>query len=276
MSHSLAGFHLLVTRPTAQAQAWAAQLQGLGAQVTQEPMLVIEPLSDSGQDSDKTLLETAKQHVLQLDSYQKLLFVSQNAVENFMPWLDQYWPQLPVGLDFFAIGASTAKQLQISLNQLDTVAGGHTDSAMNSEALLNLPALQAVNGEKIAIVRGVGGRTLLGDTLSQRGATVDSIAVYRRVAPMISDWHNVKDFINDPKTDHKIIVTHSAETIENLCKLTPQYLLNKLKTLPLLVPGKRVCDYGHQKGFNTIITAHNATHASMIEALYDWQQRQTQ
>jgi len=276
MSQPLAGVHLLVTRPVAQAQTWAAQLQALGAKVSQEPMLTIEPLSDSPQDSDKAQLETAKQHVLQLDSYQKILFVSQNAVEYFMPWLDQYWPQLPVALDFFAIGSSTAKQLKASLNHIDTVAGDNTDSAMNSEALLNLTALQSVDGEKIAIVRGIGGRTLLGDTLTQRGAKVDSIAVYRRVAPLINDWDKVETFIKDRKADHKIIVTHSGETLENLCTLTPKHLLNELKSLPLLVPGRRVCDYGQQKGFNTIITAHNATHASMIEALYDWQQRQTQ
>lgn len=277
MSQPLQGFHLLVTRPVAQSKPWAQQLQSLGARVTKQPMLAIEPLAECPDQAPiKTLLETAKQHVLQLDEYQKIIFVSQNAVEHFMPWLDQYWPQLPIDLEFFAIGASTARQLQSKLTHIDNVAGSNTESAMNSEALLNLTALHSIDGEKIAIVRGLGGRTLLGDTLTERGARVDSIAVYQRVTPPINDWDSVKSFINDRKSDYKIIAAHSAETIKNFCTLTPEHLLNELKTLPLLVPGKRVCDYGQLSGFNTIITAHNATHASMTEALYDWQQRQTQ
>lgn len=265
----LNGLHLLITRPEGQATPWAKQLQALGATTTTQAMLVIQAIDER---SNKQGFEAIKHQTLKLDEYQKIIFVSQNAVAHFMPWLDQYWPQLPVGLEFFAIGSATATQLSTHLNQLDSVAGGHTGSAMNSEALLAHPLLQHVRDEKIALVRGLGGRTLLSDTLSARGATVESIAVYERIAPAINDWDAVQTFIGETKSQCKLITAHSAETIENLCKITPKPLLEKLIKLPLLVPGKRVCDYGYQSGFNTIITAHNATHESMIEALYDWQQ----
>ena len=274
MAHTLNGVHLLVTRPVTQGQIWAEQLKTLGARVTQQPMLHIQPITElPDEPQTQALLEATKRQVLQLDEYQKIIFVSQNAVAHCLPWLDQYWPQLPTGLEFFAIGASTAQQLKAGLNTIDSVAGSCADSAMNSESLLALTALHNVSGEKIAIVRGLGGRTLLGDTLNQRGAKVESIAVYQRLAPTITDWHAIDEFINNINNEQNIVVAHSAETIKNLCAITPNHTLKSLKTLPLLVPGKRVCDYGHQSGFNTIITAHNATHASMIEALYDWQQR---
>ena len=269
--------HLLITRPVTQGRVWAEQLQAMGAQTTEVPMLVIEPITALGDSPEaQVLIEATKKQILQLDEFQKIIFVSQNAVEHFIPWLDQYWPQLPVGLRFFAVGTSTAKQLQTQLQQIDSVAVCQTDSAMNSEALLDLAPLQSVKGEKIAIVRGVGGRTLLGDTLTKRGASVESIAVYQRIAPKIDDWQSIQAFIdNDLRYEQKIVAAHSAETIANLCKVTPDDLLTSLKDMPLLVPGKRVCDYGHSAGFNTIITAQNATHSSMTEALYDWQQRQS-
>lgn len=51
----------------------------------------------------------------------------------------------------------------------------------DSEALLALPELGAVRGQRILIVRGEGGRTLLADTLAARGAQVDHAVVYRRL-----------------------------------------------------------------------------------------------
>ena len=43
----LAGLHLLVTRPEAQALPWAEQLMALGAKVTCHPFLVIRPVVDT-------------------------------------------------------------------------------------------------------------------------------------------------------------------------------------------------------------------------------------
>ena len=59
------------------------------------------------------------------------------------------------------------------------------DEGASSEALLALPELAAdsVAGTCIVIVRGEGGRPVLGDTLSKRGARVAYAEVYRRARP---------------------------------------------------------------------------------------------
>ena len=54
----------------------------------------------------------------------------------------------------------------------------------DSEALLELPQLTDVNGRRVIIFRGDGGRELLGETLAARGASVEYVSCYRRGRPL--------------------------------------------------------------------------------------------
>src|SRR5690606_18073827 len=76
--------------------------------------------------------------------------------------------KLPSHLQFAAIGPVTAAEL---------ANFGVTNVLMpqdrfDSEALLSLPELQDMAGKRCMIVRGVGGRELIANTLTQRGAEV--------------------------------------------------------------------------------------------------------
>jgi uroporphyrinogen-III synthase len=58
-------------------------------------------------------------------------------------------------------------------------------AAFDSESVLALPAFQApaVAGRRVLILRGDGGRDLLGDTLRARGAEVEYLTCYHRNGP---------------------------------------------------------------------------------------------
>ncbi|MBR9909876.1 MAG: uroporphyrinogen-III synthase [Gammaproteobacteria bacterium] len=265
MTSALAGLRLLVTRPAQQAGKWQRLLEAEGATTVAIALLEIVPFEQPG----SAAVEAIKARILQLDVYQHGIFVSQNAAQYGSEWIDQYWPQLPLGLQFYAVGSATAALLQN--RGLNVVAAG---GSMNSEELLRLPALQALQQQRVLIFRGAGGRPLLADSLAQRGARVDYCELYQRRLPAAAgaalrrlDWGAGDD----------ITTVHSGETLHNLWQLlsaagneTGQDPGRWLQ-LPLLVPGERVAKQARELGFRNVIMAVNASDASMLQALLDWQ-----
>jgi uroporphyrinogen-III synthase len=261
--NSLQGLHLLVTRPVDQAHVWARQLRALGGMVTVQSMLVIEPLTD------KESTACIAGIIQRFDEFQKVIFISQNAVVHGVKWLSRCWPQLPSEVEFFAIGASTAVSLENRDVNVQSVG-----IAMNSEALLELAAMQNIDRQKILIFRGRGGRTHLGDRLSKRGASVEYCELYRRKLPSPQVQVLPPTFY---KTVRLIPITtvHSGETLINLVKIVLPSQLTWLQKQPLLTPGERVAAIAAGTGFAEVIIARNATHKGMTEALYEWRQQQS-
>lgn len=250
--------HLLITRPEAQASVWAQQLQSLGITVSLQPMLLIEPVEDAA--AQRQIMN----RILNFDQYQKAIFISQNAVTYGLQWLDKYWPQLPIGVEFFAIGQATFDLLQQGIEQGTVYSAA---SAMNSETLLELKQLADVSDQKIIIFRGQGGRDFLATELQQRGAQIDYCELYTRQTPVQSPQKVHKDFRSSEK--QRITVVHSGETLANLCSIIEADDLLWLQQQPLLVPGQRVAQLAHKAEFTQVIVAENATHDSMLEALYE-------
>ncbi|HET8729774.1 MAG TPA: uroporphyrinogen-III synthase [Moraxellaceae bacterium] len=164
----LAGLHVLNTRPRHQAPELSEALVALGAQVTELPLIDIEPL----------VLSAAEERLLfDLDRYDGIFFVSANASRLGLDAVANVWAQWPWRLPVYATGERTAKVLREA--GLSVVVPAHADS----EGLLALPDLQEVAGRRFLLFRGDSGRELLPDTLRARGALVDVVALYRRVLP---------------------------------------------------------------------------------------------
>jgi uroporphyrinogen-III synthase len=262
--------HVLVTRPSLQAKGWIEALQALSIETTYIPVIEILALEA---DHD---LQAIKNHILELDQYQKAIFVSQNAVDYGADWIDRYWPQLPTDLKFYAIGSATAKRLEQKLAHLNLPAlQSAEDTAMNSEALLALPEMETVAGEKIILFRGQGGRPLLSEVLESRGAHVDLCELYQRHRPEKIDYEKFESYrLSEKQT---VTSVHSGESLTNLCELIGELEdkshLPWLKEQALLVPGERVAELAKALGFKTIIVAINAAQKSMLGALHDWRQQ---
>lgn len=255
---------VVITRPHTQARQWAEVLDAQGFHSTYLNLLQIQPVSSEEK------IRAIKNKILDFDHYQKAIFVSQNAVEFGMQWLEDYWPQLPIGIDFFAVGATTAKKLSgygITVTDLATSGNG----GMTSEDLLRTPGLQQVNGEKIIIFRGCGGRGHMGDELRQRGAWVDYCELYERCLPLTAaaQLQQLVQQVN-AAAQRYLLSLHSGESLENLLQLlqtaTPA-TQSLLLGLPVLVPSQRIAAHAAVVGFTNIICAENATDVAMTQAL---------
>ncbi len=240
---------VLVTRPVGQAKALCDALAARGFTAFAQPLLELQPLS--------SLSREAQASIDNLDDYRHIIFISGNAVHFGLPKIQARWPQLPAAVQVYAIGERTAAMLRNC-----GVEALCASPAMTSEALLSLPQLQAVAGEKILIVKGEGGRQRLREDLSRRGGAVAELACYRRLCPTLAPGE-LADKLSTWAIEH--IVISSGEGLCNLLTLlSPAETIN-LCTVPVIVPSRRVARMAEEAGFSTVYTAENATDAAMLK-----------
>jgi uroporphyrinogen-III synthase len=174
---ALAGRGIVVTRPREQAGRLAALLEAAGARALVYPAIEIADAADPA---------PAQRILERLGEFDLAVFVSPTAVERAFR-LVRAWPR---GLRAAAVGQGSARTLERSgvRQVLAPVEGA------DSESLLALPELARVDGKRIVVFRGEGGRELLGETLRSRGAAVEYAEVYRRaaprldLAPLLGEW----------------------------------------------------------------------------------------
>lgn len=255
---------ILVTRPSHQAAGQAALLESLGAEPVLLPLLEIKPVEAS--DDGFNLL---KSRVMDLDLYHKVIFISGNAVTYGIELIDQYWPQLPVGVEWLAIGRQTAAQLD-SLG----ITATQPPNGYDSEALLSLPQLQQITTDRILIMRGEGGRETLAEQLSQRGARVDYADLYRRTAPhytseqissIISNTSNSSASTRAESLSAMLIT--SGEALNNLTHLITEHNFKQFLHTTLVVPSERVARIAAELGYTRVITASGPDNQAMAEAV---------
>jgi uroporphyrinogen-III synthase len=206
-----------------------------------------------------------RQMLLDMDHFQHVIFISANAVRFGMALVDDYWPQLPLGINWYAVGAATAERLLQF--QIHAITPG---SNMSSEGLLALPYLRNVEGQRVLIIKGEGGRDALRTELSQRGALVDELACYRRRVPDVPEGALAQQIT---QWEIDVIMLSSGESLANLLLLLSPAETTKFKPVGLVVPSERVADLARQAGFEHIVTAANASDTAMLRALQEWRSR---
>lgn len=249
---------VLVTRPAGEAADRLAQRVGeAGYRVVQQPLLQLAPVPELSPDQRQLLLD--------LDQYQHVIFISTNAVRFAMDYIEDYWPQLPVGPRWYAIGEATA-----SLLHSHGVQAATPGAAMTSEGLLALPGLSAVEGTRVLIVRGEGGRRTLATQLAGRGARVDELACYRR-SPCPIDPEEFAARLTQLSV--RAVLISSGEGLQHLVELLSPAESSNVKMLCLIVPSERVARLAEDAGFIHVETAENASDAAMLCTLEQWTAR---
>ncbi|MBL4581551.1 MAG: uroporphyrinogen-III synthase [Gammaproteobacteria bacterium] len=252
-SNSLSGLTVLITRPSNQVDSLRQAIEAEGAKVLSLPLIKIKALNAA------QAIQDLKDKVLQLDSYQSLIFVSNNAVNFGGEVINNYWPQFPVGVDVIAVGPTTAEAASVRL-ACEVI---QPSSGMTSEDILCLPQLSDVSEKKVGIVRGQGGRELLADTLRQRGATVDYLEAYSRT-PVDYTSANFCNRLCDAGVN--VLTVSSGESLDRLTRLLADNR-KRLQQLNLVVPSERVGRQAEKAGYQQVYNARGADPLSFVSAL---------
>jgi uroporphyrinogen-III synthase len=250
---------VLVTRPRGQAERLSAGLEALGCTVHRQPLLELQPVP--------RLLPAQRQQLVDLDLYQHVIFVSANAVRFGMACIEDYWPQLPVAINWYAVGESTAAHLRDF--GIEAITPG---AQMTSEGLLALPALQRVTEQRILIIKGEGGRTILREGLERRGARVDDLACYRRCCPRLAPGELAAKF---DRWRIQAMLISSGEGFTNLQALLSPEETTKFRDICLIVPSERVSRMAREAGYARVVTAENASDGAMLHTFEEWQARES-
>lgn len=216
---------VLITRAVSQAETMARAVRAAGGRPVLLPAIRIEPI-------DKPVRP---------DSADWVIFISPNAVEY---GLSHVHDLIDAGAQVAAVGPSTAR----ALSNAGLAQPLRAREGFDSESMLALPVFRNCAGHRIVIVRGVGGRPLLIDTLRERGAKVTILEVYRRDRPTLRIEQ--VQYLESQWAAGGVAVTTclSVATLDNLMTLLTTRAQRLFMATPLLSPSPRVLERARELG----------------------------
>jgi uroporphyrinogen-III synthase len=248
----LAGRGIVITRPAAESTRLADLIRTAGGTPILFPGIEIVPVENTGPLLD--LIDW-------LDRCDIAIFVSPSAVNAAFNLIEPR-RTLPPTLKIAAVGAGCVRALK-HRGVIDITA---PTERFDSEALLELPLLQNVIGKRIVIFRGVGGRELLADTLTARGAQVEYAECYRRArpnldpAPLFAAWEGGKL--------HAITAT-SSEVLHNLSEIIGTRGAAHFKRTPCFVSHPRIEEAARALGITQIVLTGQGDER-LLQGLTNW------
>lgn len=255
-SSPLAGKVVAITRAQAQNDGLARLIARAGGEVLWAPLFEIVPVAR------RDALLRACEH---LGDYDLAIFVSPNAVAFALPHVPQ-GSDWSARLTLAAPGSGTASALaKFGTGSVVQPRGRH-----DSEALLALPELQAsaVEGRRVALFCGEGGRALLAETLAARGASVDVVFCYRRLALTGPAQHLLQHW-RQGRLDALVVTSSTA--LRHLHSAPESEMVGVLAEIPLFVPHARIAELAGCLGLRHIVRTA-ADNAGIVASLcaYNW------
>lgn len=234
---------VVITRPRAQAEALARAVAALGREAVVLPLLEIFPLDDQS-----ALIRT----LAGLERYALVAFVSPNAIDAAFAHIGQW----PAGVTLAVLGeGSRAALAKHGIDDSNARIVSPKDPARSdSENLLQTLDLAALAGKEVLIVRGESGRELMADGLRAAGATVSTVAAYRRsVPPMTSALRAQLRALLERQNDW--IIT-SSEALRGLLALVgelgePEYVA-KMQQQRVIIPHARIAETASSLGLTRL------------------------
>ena len=239
---------VLSLRPRRQHASLRAAAARLGARV-----LAISPIAITAQDDAQTrgALATA----LKADV---VLFTSPNAARTAITLTS---PGMRRQQSWIAVGVGTRRALVRA--GIDAIA----PARMDSEGLLALPALAQVQGKRIGLITGQGGRGVLQPALEARGAQVIRVDVYARSTVSIPEhrWRLLAAVLQTPQRIGLALT--SAEALHALLAQIPASLLPGLQGMHVLAASERLAITARDAGFNKVVIASSPQPRALMMAM---------
>ncbi len=230
---------VLVTRPDERGKTLVDQLNQAGVVALHLPLLSIEAGAELAQLPTK---------LNQLKSGDYVFLVSQNAVDFADKTLKDIGFNWRQDLQYFTVGHRTAQHF--SCQTECTVR--YPITSENTEGVLNLPQMAELTDKNLLILRGNGGRELLREQATLRGATVETVECYQRTP--IS--YGVQT-----------LVVTSLEILQALIEFVPENEQNWLKNCCLVTVSQRIADVAIQQGWHNVVVSAGADNQSLLNTL---------
>lgn len=238
MQQSLAGRTIVVTRPEGQAEVLSCEIERRGGAALRFPVLAIAPPHDNAE-----LMAAAAR----LDDFALAFFVSPNAVEHALSCIlaHRSWPlKLPVA----TVGPGSAQALHAAGFEHVIVPR----EGFDSEAVLELPEFSTAKlaGRSVVLFRGNGGRELLAETLTQRGAEVVKVTAYHRYCPRTDPTPLINMALAEQLD---ALVLTSSEGVRNLAHMLNAPAMAVLAQVPVFAPHPRIAGHALAAGFHSVV-----------------------
>ncbi len=247
----LSGVRVLTTRPADQATDFIAAMQAAGGEAISFPTLQITAMPTPS-PVDAVLDELAE--------FDLAIFISANAAQFGLERIEARGETWPNKLHVASVGLATKRELEHRGLTVDLIP----ETRFDSEGLLELPELQAVDGVRIVIFRGVGGRETLANTLRKRGAEVEYAECYTRTKPE-ADFAPIQKLLDTDQL-HAAIVT-SADGLDNLIELAGSKGTAALRQRWLITPSERAQKHALELGFRNVAIAQPPSDAQVLATL---------
>lgn len=252
----LAGLGVLVTRPEHQAHGLCQLIEAQEGSALRFPALAIRAVPG---------LAGVRAALGPIDRYHLVIFVSANAVRFGGDLLAQRRD-----LALAAVGRATAQALNTAGHRVSVVP---TEGA-DSEALLALPRLQHMSGQRVLIVRGRGGRELIAETLATRGAEVTYAEVYERepARPTPAALATLEELWRHGAIN--VYTATSSELLEALLGIVTPRCRELMDSTALLTGAARVADLAARRGLGSpVVLAERQDDEALVAALVSWRKR---
>ena len=233
---------MVITRPAGTAASLVRQVRRAGGVPLLLPGLALRGAPDAA----------AARAQLQLALGDDMLIFGSPAAVRFAAAL----APLQTAAAVWAIGQATARALR-----RHGVAQPH--APQDSEGLLAESAWRDLRGRRVALIGAPGGRGVLCDQLTARGAQWRELHVYRRVAARL-DRRHVEALQQLPAS--ALVLLSSAQALDHLCQYLPPAALARLLAATAVVSSERLATAARAAGFARIVTAASALSADLLGA----------